>query len=116
MAQAFHGIKLCGAAGRKRSEDNADQRRHHDRNDGRKARDGNAVLGEKANRKWDSEPDENADQAANERNQNRLGKKLEADLTVGGANRLANSDLTDALAHRGQHDIHDPDAAHQQHN
>src|SRR6266481_4187238 len=114
VAQAFHGIKLGGAAGRKRAEDNSNQRRYDDRNDGREARDRNAVFGKKADGEGDSESDKNADQAADERNQNGLGKKLKADFTVGSADRLTNSNLTNTLAHGGQHDVHDSDAAYQQ--
>jgi len=44
----------------------------------------------------------------------RFDQELHQDIHPGGAESFTNADLTGALGHRDQHDIHDPDAAHQE--
>ena len=92
---------------KRQAEDYSYQRRDQDGDNGRQARDGNAILGEEADRVGDGEADDDADQASDEGDENRFGEKLEADLAVGGAHRLADSDLTRTGTDRGQHDIHE---------
>ena len=43
-----------------------------------------------------------------------LPSEIAPDFRVGGAYCLAHADLPNARVHRGQHDVHDADAAHQQ--
>ena len=52
--------------------------------------------------------------AADQRDQHRLGQELLLHVRRPGADRHAQADLADALGHRDQHDVHDADAADDQ--
>ena len=58
--------------------------------------------------------DQQAEDAADRRQQRRLGQELEADVAAGRAERAAQADLAAALEHRDHHDVRDPDRADQQ--
>src|SRR5712692_4917847 len=53
-----------------------------------------------------------AEHGADRGERGRLGEELPQDVATAGAERLADADLTGALRHRHQHDVHDHDAAH----
>src|SRR5260370_29665829 len=112
VAQAFHGIELGGASSGHCPEDDADQRRDHDGDNRRPARDGDAVVGQKAYGIGQGEADDDSGDASDERDQDRLSQKLKADFAVGGSDSLAHTDLADARGYGGQHDVHDADAAY----
>ena len=59
-------------------------------------------------------PGGDADGAAAEREQDRLGEELGADLPAGRAERAAQPDLRAAFQHGDDHDVRDADGAHQQ--
>src|ERR1700687_2512619 len=111
VAQAFDGIELRSAGSRYGAEDDPYNRRHDNSNDRRQPRNRNAIVGEKAYRIGDGEANDNAGNASAERYQNGFSQKLEADLPIGSANGFANSNFANARRHRGQHDVHDADAA-----
>ena len=75
---------------------------------------GQVVVSEEADGKRHGQSDECAHESAGERNDDRLGKELELDFAIGGAQGLADADFADAGAHVGQHDVHDAHAAHRQ--
>ena len=52
--------------------------------------------------------------AADAGKRHRLQQKLHADVRLARADRFADADLAGPLRHRDQHDVHHPDAAHQQ--
>ena len=54
------------------------------------------------------------EQAAGERQRQRLDQELQQDVARLGAHRHADADLARPLGDADQHDVHDPDAAHQQ--
>src|SRR6266446_6497212 len=110
VAQAFDGIKLGGADSGNGAEQNADQRADDDGDDGRQTRNRNAIGGEEADGVRNGESYDDAEDAADEGDENGLGKELEANLTFGGADRFADTNLANAGADRGQHDVHDADA------
>src|ERR1700719_3716201 len=114
VAQAFDGIELGGADRGNGAKQDADQRADGDGNDGRETGNRNTIGGEEADGVGDGESNNNAEDAADEGDENGLGKELEADLAFGGADRFADADLANAGADGGQHDIHDADAADQQ--
>src|SRR5688500_599181 len=60
------------------------------------------------------DPDTDADHAADQRNQHRLGQELPAHIVRARTHRHAQADLADTLGHRHQHDVHDADAADDQ--
>src|ERR1700687_6345639 len=114
VAQAFDGIELGGADSGNGAEQDANQRADGNGNDGRETGNRNAIGGEEADGVGDGESNNNAEDAADEGDENGLGKELEADLALGGADCFADADLANAGADRGQHDVHDADAADQQ--
>src|ERR1700722_11606926 len=114
VAQALDWVELRGASGWDGSEDDSDQRRHHDGDDRRPARDRDVVFGEEVHRVRQGQADGDAGDAADERDQDCLGQKLKADFAAGGADRLADSDLADSRGYGRQHDVHDADAADQE--
>src|ERR1700730_19200248 len=114
VAQAFDGIELGGADRGNGAEQDADQRADGDGNDGRETENRNAIGGEDADGVGDGESNNNAEDAADEGNENGLGKELEADLALGGADCFADADLANAGADGGQHDVHNADAADEQ--
>ena len=60
------------------------------------------------------EPEEDADEAAEGRQRDRLGEHLRHDVAALRAERLAQADLTRPFADDHQHDVHDDDAADDQ--
>ena len=60
------------------------------------------------------DPEQRAERAADEPEDGGLHEELAPDDAGRGAEGLAEPDLADALGHRDQHDVHDPDAADQQ--
>src|SRR5499426_3094340 len=52
--------------------------------------------------------------ASGQAHDNGLGQELPLNVTLSGANGHANTDFASALGDRDQHDVHDPDSAHQQ--
>ena len=85
--------------------------KHDGGRDGRRA-EREAPAGELADERRDAEPDDDADEAAEQRQGQRLDEELGEDVAAAGADRLADADLARPLADRHQHDVHDPDAAH----
>ena len=61
-----------------------------------------------------ADAEEHAEHAAHQAEHQRLDQELEHDVAPGGAERLAHADLPGPLGDRDQHDVHDPDAAHQE--
>ncbi len=58
------------------------------------------------------DPDDPADQAENQG----LDQELPENIAAPGAHGHADADLPGPLGHRNQHDVHDPDPAHQEGN
>src|SRR5216684_7367991 len=115
VAQAFDGIELGGADSGNGAEQDANQRGNNDGDDGGEARNGDAILGEVADGEGDGEPDDDAKDAADKGDEDGFREELETNLAFGGADRFADADLANAGADGGEHDVHDADAADQQH-
>ena len=62
----------------------------------------------------DGEAHRDAEEAAGDRDREGLHHELVADVDLPRAHRPPHPDLARALEHRGQHDVHDPDAAHEE--
>ena len=62
----------------------------------------------------DGQADDDADEAAEQREGQGLDEELGEDVAAAGADRLADADLAGPLADRDEHDVHDPDAADDQ--
>ena len=75
---------------------------------------GEAPAGQLADPRRHDESEDDADQAAEERQVQRLDEELLEDVASAGADRLADADLAGPLGDRDQHDVHDPDAADDQ--
>ena len=58
-----------------------------------------------------ADTDDDADEAADDRERQGLDEELGEDVAAARADRLADADLAGPLADRHQHDVHDPDAA-----
>src|SRR5260370_13732122 len=115
VAQPCDRIELGGANRRNGAEEDADQGRDDDGDDGGEAGNGDAILGEETNGEGDGESDDDTEDAADEGDEDGLGEELEADLAVGSAHRFADANLANPGADSGKHDVHDADAADQQH-
>src|ERR1700730_8975521 len=114
VAQALHGVELRCADGEDGAEESSYERGDQDRDDRGEAGNGDAVFSEIADGEGNCQSDYDADYTANRRNQNGFRKELEANFAVGCSDGFADSDLANASAYRGEHDIHDADAADQQ--
>src|SRR5262245_24992490 len=112
--QRLDRIQLRRPGCRYGAENYSYERRYGDSNDGREAGDRNAVLGEKAYRKRQRQPQNSSHNSTRERNQYRLSQKLQPDLAPRGANGFANPNFADARTDIGQHDVHNTDAAYDQ--
>ena len=73
---------------------------------------GEAPAGDRADDDRGGQADGDADQPAEQRQGQRLDEELGEDVDAAGADGLADADLAGPLADRDQHDVHDPDAAH----
>src|SRR5260370_29067652 len=115
VAEAFDRIELGGANRRNGAEQDADQGRDDDGDDGGEEGNGDAILGEETNREGDGESDDDTEDADDEGDEHGFGEELEANLAVGSAHRFADANLANPGADSGKHDVHDADAADQQH-
>ena len=61
-----------------------------------------------------ADADEDADDAAGQRDDRRLDQELADDVALARADRAADADLARPLEDARQHDVHDPDAADEQ--
>ena len=114
MPERLDGVEAGGAAGREIAEDDADRRREQE-GDGDDLRvDDQRHLEELGGDRRQAEAEEDADDAAEQRQHHRLDQELHQHLAGFGADRQADADLARALGHRDQHDVHDADAADQQ--
>src|ERR1035441_5075506 len=62
------------------------------------------------------EPEPDTDQSAGDRNYDGFRKELTHNIGLPCTDSAANTDFPGALQNRGQHDVHDADAAHQERN
>src|SRR5579871_6002495 len=113
-AQGIYRMQGGGFAGRIDAEEDADARRDDDGGEyGRGIDDGRPIEdGREQRRALDAQPDPN--ESADHGDNGGLDQELQEDVARGGADGLADADLAGALRDRDQHDIHDPDAPHDQ--
>jgi hypothetical protein len=63
---------------------------------------------------WEKNVMKNGDKPARARKNDRFHQKLEDNVAFFGAERAPDADFPRAFGHAGEHDVHDPDAAHEE--
>src|SRR5207244_5626860 len=112
IPQTNDRILLRGAIRRHDPEQDADRERHRERDEHGQERDDGLDARELLNSETQPAAHQDAGHAARDADQHRLAEKLKEDVLLRGTHRAAHADLADALEHRRQHDVHDPDPAH----
>ena len=108
--EGFDGVEAGGAVGGQGAEDDADDDRGGEGDGGGPGVYGDLEWGEEGDGEGEGEAEGSADDAAREREEDGLGKKLEADFLAGGSESLADTNLADAGLDVGEHGVHDADA------
>jgi len=110
-AQRVDGVQSCGAPGRVKTEADADPRANDQ--PGQRPAERKDEIGLKPHRQQipadDAEDD--SDDSAGFRYENRLGQELSKDIAAPRADRLADTDLLRPFRYAHEHDVHDPDAS-----
>src|ERR1041385_3092719 len=111
VAQRLDRIELRrasrGIQTRDESHGHRNSRRHHQRRE----RDHRRPAGVRGDDLREQDADDDAGHAAEQRDRERLDHELRADVDAARADGAADADLARPLHHRGQHDVHDADAA-----
>src|SRR6516162_6717088 len=110
LAQCFDRGQTGGFPGGIDAEENADGGGNDFRDENGDHRDVHGDGGCGAGEIGDSVGHDHADDAADCGHDGRLDQKLQKDVAVARAERLADTDFAGALGHRGEHHIHDNDA------
>src|SRR5688500_6325856 len=113
-AQGADGGRAGRRAGGPDAEDDADQEAEHDGRDERGGMECEAPAGDLADEGRDAKAHGDADQPAEQRQGQCLDEELGEDVAAARTDGLADADLAGPLADGHQHDVHDPDAAHDQ--
>src|ERR1041385_5864942 len=113
-SQCLDRIQPRRPDGRIHPEHQSRPRGEDQRVDQRRRRDDGRLLDQRGDGDGEQPPHEQAEEAAEDGDEDRLGQELEEDLRRRRADGLARAHLAPALVERGQLDVHDHDAAHDQ--
>src|SRR5688572_103588 len=114
IPETNHWILLGSAVRGHDPEHDAHGERDTEGNEHRDVRDDGLDAGELLDADTEAAADEDARHASRDADQDRLAEELVQDVLLRGAERAPHADLLDALQHRREHDVHDPDAADDQ--
>ena len=114
VPQRVDGVEAGGGHGRVHAEEDADHDRQAEADGDGPAADDGLPIGELADDVRPADAEQHADQSAGGREHDGFDEELQGDVPPLGPQRAADADLAGALGDRGQHDVHDADAAHQQ--
>src|SRR5687768_7188218 len=110
VAETDHGILLRGAPRGNDPEHEAHGERDAEGHEHGEVRDDGADAGDLLDADAEPRAEEDAGDATGDADQHRFAEELREDVPLAGAERAPHADLADALEHRGEHDVHDPDA------
>src|SRR5215471_11424997 len=114
VAQRLDRIEAGRTRGRVGAEEDADAGAHDHAEQHRAQAQRRRQRAHRAHEQRERGADQDAHDAARERQRRRLDQELGEDVAPAGAQGLADADLARSLGHRHEHDVHDHDAAHEQ--
>ena len=114
ISQSIDRIRLCGFRRRVNPKEDADYGRKGYRKKDDPRFDHNRESKRRAARCHETHSEKNADDSAQSGQDRGLCQELDQDIPGPCTERLSDTDLTGPLRDGHQHDVHDPDAAHQE--
>src|SRR3954471_9632356 len=114
VSEGYDGIEPRGASSRPQPEEEADGGAEPKRQRNRGGRDQGVPLHDLRQCDRGADAEQDTQHSSQQAEGQRFDQELHQDIHPGGAESFTNADLTGALGDRDQHDIHDPDAAHQE--